>query len=342
MTLGSQERILRYLRRKTPATGAELAELLGITRQAVNKHMRSLILAGKVSKVGSTRAAAYVLAGGTTARVTPRQIKKSYTLEGLAEDRVFDDVARLLDLEDSLSGQARTILRYAFTELLNNAIDHSRSRICSVRAAVDPYDCTFDIRDYGIGIFESIRSKFDLQDESAALRQLLKGKTTTMKDRHSGEGIFFVSKAADLLRIRSHKAQLIYDNQARDTIVEDARSVKGTEVSFRIRRQVRRNLAAIFREYAPEEFDLQFQKTRVLVRLHLKEYVSRSEARRLLSGLERFREVVLDFAGVRMIGQGFADEVFRVFPGQHAGISVYPENAPPSVAAMIRHVREGN
>ncbi|MFZ5475538.1 MAG: STAS-like domain-containing protein [Myxococcota bacterium] len=36
------------------------------------------------------------------------------------------------------------------------------------------------------------------------------------------------------------------------------------------------------------------------------EFVSRSEARRLLHGLERFREVVLDFAGVPGVGQGFA------------------------------------
>ena len=36
-------------------------------------------------------------------------------------------------------------------------------------------------------------------------------------------------------------------------------------------------------------------------------------------GLERFREVVLDFAGVDAIGQGFADEVFRVWARAHAG-----------------------
>jgi len=30
-------------------------------------------------------------------------------------------------------------------------------------------------------------------------------------------------------------------------------------------------------------------------------------------GLEKFEMVVLDFKGVQMVGQGFADEVFRVW-----------------------------
>jgi len=54
----------------------------------------------------------------------------------------------------------------------------------------------------------------------------------------------------------------------------------------------------------------------VLVRLYLSEYVSRSEARRLLAGLEKFREVILDMNQVKRPGQAFADEVFRVFPSQ--------------------------
>jgi anti-sigma regulatory factor (Ser/Thr protein kinase) len=339
MARGGREQILRYLQRREVATGAELAELLGVTRQAVNRHLRLLIIEGKLYKTGSTRAAAYVLSSSPEVPAPARQMQKTYLLQGLAEDQVFGDLARMLDLDDNVSARARTILRYAFTELLNNAIEHSGSRTCSIHAVIGPYECTFEVRDFGIGIFESIRSKFDLRDESAALLELLKGKVTTMKERHSGEGIFFVSKVGDRLRIRSHRTVITIDNHEHDTVVEEARSLKGTEVSFRIRRQSRRDLTAVFQEYAPEEFDLQFQRTRVLVGLHLQEYVSRSEARRLLTGLEKFREVVLDFRRVKTIGQGFADEIFRVFPAQHPDTLVLLENAPPAVAAMVRHVK---
>ena len=67
------------------------------------------------------------------------------------------------------------------------------------------------------------------------------------------------------------------------------------------------------------------------------EYVSRSEARRLVLNLDKFGEVVLDFKDVKSIGQGFADEVFRVFVNRHPEIRIAVEKAKPGVAAMLRH-----
>jgi hypothetical protein len=55
-----------------------------------------------------------------------------------------------------------------------------------------------------------------------------------------------------------------------------------------------------------------------------RDFVSRSEARRILEGLDRFREVIVDFEGVPSVGQGFADEVFRVFPSRHPGVRLVP------------------
>lgn len=54
--------------------------------------------------------------------------------------------------------------------------------------------------------------------------------------------------------------------------------------------------------------------------LQLREYgtrlVARSEAKRLVVDLDRFREVILDFSGVTGAGQGFVDQIFRVWaPG---------------------------
>jgi hypothetical protein len=54
-------------------------------------------------------------------------------------------------------------------------------------------------------------------------------------------------------------------------------------------------------------------------------------------GLEKFTEVTLDFQGVDSIGQGFADEIFRVFTRMHPGVRVGYANAPPAIDAMIRH-----
>jgi hypothetical protein len=68
-------------------------------------------------------------------------------------------------------------------------------------------------------------------------------------------------------------------------------------------------------------------------------FVSRSEAKRLLVGLEKFREVVVDFAGVEGIGQGFADEVFRVWAASHPETRLSAENMTSPVGFMVERAR---
>jgi hypothetical protein len=128
-----------------------------------------------------------------------------------------------------------------------------------------------------------------------------------MPDAHSGEGIFFTARSADIFVLRSHRIRLEWDNARADTFVSDERFTKGTKVEFTVRRDARRNLESVFAEFAPEEYDYRFEKTRIRVSLVQPQYVSRSEARRLTANLEKFRTVVLDFKGVRSVGQGFMD-----------------------------------
>ena len=63
--------------------------------------------------------------------------------------------------------------------------------------------------------------------------------------------------------------------------------------------------------------------------------ISRSQAKRLLGRFDRFRIVMLDFAGVASIGQAFADEVFRVFRNRHPDVELVPINASAEVKRMI-------
>jgi len=336
--MNTKEKILKHLETKKTVTGKELSEYLGISRQAINKHLKELIRNSKVSKEGTTRGVVYKLAADKDMIQPIRRFKKKYSLSGLEEDKVFQELASLLNLKGELSTAAWDVVYYAFTEILNNAIEHSESKECSVRISLDQYRFSFDVRDSGIGIFYSIFTKFDLPDENAAIGELIKGKTTTMKEKHSGEGVFFTSKSADVVSFRSHKINLIFNNLKRDVFVEDRRFIKGTEVAFEISRHSRRRLDKLFTEFAPEEFEYSFEKTRALVRLFQEDCISRSEAKRLLSGLDKFKEIMLDFKGVKSIGQGFADEIFRVFRNSHPDITIGTENLSPSLQPIINHV----
>ncbi|HNS15766.1 MAG TPA: DUF4325 domain-containing protein [Syntrophorhabdaceae bacterium] len=334
----TKKSLLKYLKARQLASGRELTEAFGVSRQAINKHLKGLIENGKVRKEGTTKGTIYSVYGSTDKKDTSQRFKRRYALEGLEEYVVFNECDSNLQLKKSLSQNVFNVVRYAFTEMMNNAIEHSESKIGDIEFFVNAYNCGFKIKDYGIGIFYSVFKKLGLPDESAAVRELLKGKTTTMQEKHTGEGVFFTSKSGDLVAFQSHRAELVFDNRAKDVFVMARRLTKGTEMSFRISRNSKRKLEDIFNLYAPAEYEHRFEKTRVFVKLYHKELISRSEARRMLNGLDKFKEIIIDFLGVRSIGQGFADEIFRVFRKAHPDIAVRIENLNPSLQPIIGHV----
>ena len=334
--MDAKSRILAYLARRRSATGAELRSLLGVSRQALSVHIRGLVYAGKVVRSGAARGARYMLRDRAPPAAAVSRVVRT---RGLDEARVWDELATGLNLRRALRPNVEAIAHYAFTEMLNNAIEHSEADRCSLRFGLEPGMLAFEIRDPGIGVFHSIASKLHLDGEHAALVELLKGRTTTMREAHTGEGIFFTSRVADRFVLRSHRIQVEWSRFKNDVFVSNPRFLKGTVVSFAVQRDSRLLLDKVFGEFAPEEYDFRFQKTNMLVKLLQREFVSRSEARRLVANLEKFSEIVLDFRDVKSVGQGFADEVFRVFAGRHPATKIIVENASLAVDAMIRHVR---
>ncbi len=333
--MDSKRKILAYLSRRKAATGGELRAYLGLSRQALSIHIRSLVEAGQVVRSGTTRGARYALASRAPA---PAVVSRSLLTRGCDEDRVWEELATRFNLPRVLRPNVEAIVRYAFTEMLNNAIEHSKSDRCAIRFTLGAGEVSFVTRDPGIGAFHSIASMHHLPDEETALVELLKGRTTTMREAHSGEGIFFTSKVADRFVLRSHRIQIEWSRARDDVFVSKQRFLAGTDVRFAVQRSTQRRLEEVFGEFAPEEYDFQLQKTKVLVKLLQRDYVSRSEARRLLANLEKFSEIVLDFRDVKSLGQGFADEVFRVFVGRYPAIAISTENTNPVIDAMFRHV----
>lgn len=65
-------------------------------------------------------------------------------------------------------------------------------------------------------------------------------------------------------------------------------------------------------------------------------YVSRSQAKKLLKDLEGFDTIILDFKRVRLVGQGFADEVFRVYQQQRPTVELIAIHMEPTVEFMVR------
>ena len=101
-----------------------------------------------------------------------------------------------------------------------------------------------------------------------------------------------------------------------------------------------KKIQEVYAEYSNEDSEgiPKFDKTHIIVELSKlgdERYVSRSQARRIVLGLENFNHIYLDFKDISTVGQGFVDEVFRVFKSQKPRIKIDYINANDDVKFMI-------
>ncbi|HWJ33891.1 MAG TPA: DUF4325 domain-containing protein [Steroidobacteraceae bacterium] len=306
----------------------------GITRQAVNKHLVQLVKEKALIETGNTRNRTYKLC-------PIAEVEKAYPLTpDVQEDVVWrNDVLQLLA---GLPENVIDIWSYCFTEMFNNAIDHSAATYISVSVKRTAASTAIRIHDNGIGIFKKIQDALGLLDQQHAVFELSKGKLTTDPARHTGEGIFFTSRMVDNFRILSSETFFSHNfGESEDWILQDEQPTSGTLVSMRLNNHTSRTLKKVFSEFSTDE-DIGFTKTVVPVRLAQygdDKLVSRSQAKRLLDRVDRFKTVIFDFKEVTAIGQSFADEIFRVFQNSHPSIELIPINANTDVQDVILRAR---
>ncbi|HUT61592.1 MAG TPA: DUF4325 domain-containing protein [Phycisphaerae bacterium] len=305
-----------------------------ISRQAVHRHLRQLVAEGVLSATGQTRGRRYELAGP---KVWFREPIKS----GIEEGRLWQE--RVGPLLDDVPANVRTICQYGFTEMVNNALTHSQGTTMEIQAELRADLIRLLVHDDGIGIFRKIRRDLGLADDREAILELAKGKLTTDPAGHTGEGVFFTSRAFDFFALASWDLRYFHRRAEDDWLIESARAWEqspGTGVDMRISPRFTGTVEEVFDRYAtPDAYD--FSRTHVpvaLARYGEDNLISRSQARRLLSRFNRFREVLLDFNNVDMIGQAFADEIFRVFARDNPQVKLLHIRANDTVEKMIRHV----
>src|SRR5262249_14618053 len=144
----------------------------------------------------------------------------------LQEDRVLSGLNDAAPFLTRLPAKVGTIVSYAFLEIMNNAIEHSGSQRLDVEVVRANEAVTFVVADFGCGVFRKVMRERKLGSELEAIQDLLKGKTTTQPEHHSGEGIFFTSKVADVFILESFRYCLRVDNRIGDYFIEPTRRPK--------------------------------------------------------------------------------------------------------------------
>ncbi len=325
------DRIRSLIERRGEIANRDVVAALHVSPATSHRLLRALVTSRVLERHGRGPAARYRL----------RALRHRFRIPGLEEDAVWQQLGREIASIRPLPPTDGQSLQFAASEVINNAIDHSEGRAVEIGVTFEAAATTVTtVRDDGIGVFRRICRDFGFASPADAIVQLEKGKLTSDPARHSGEGLFFSSKAASRFRIESQGVAWVVDNLVADTAIGPSAIRRGTLVTLTLVAGHVPRLEDVFRSYTDPEV-LRFTRTRTTVRLSAlgSTLISRSEARRVTQRLSEFTHAVLDFSGVEIVGQGFCDEVFRVFARQHPGLVLEPVGMNDAIAFMVARAR---
>jgi anti-sigma regulatory factor (Ser/Thr protein kinase) len=344
-----EEKIIQLLRSRKQIKTQDVVGLLKVSRQYAKVLIDNLITNGKLMKLGSTRSAFYISPQYATEYLgsVPTIAKLTIRNRNVEEHKIIETIEDRLPLLLKLRENIKSIFTYAFSEMLNNAIEHSESKNIGVEVKIANKKLSFRVMDAGVGVFKNVMKKRGLKSEIESAQDLLKGKITTQPQAHSGEGIFFTSKVADLFLLDSYGQQLIVNNRIKDIFIKPTgKRRRGTVVSFEIDIDSEKHLNNVFKKYTDSnnEGGYGFDKTEIKIKLYIMGgvHVSRSQARRVLASLEKFKSIVFDFDKVPIVGQAFVDEIFRVFHNKYPDIKLQAINMNDPVRFMVERGKAGN
>ena len=310
------------------------ADHFSVTRQAIHLHLQAMEKEGLLVSEGRTRGKVYR---------RPETVIDLPT-DGLREHDVYLEHVKPLLI--GVPANVESICAFGITEMVNNVIEHSGSPRVLVKTRRSAENVDLIVADTGIGIFRKIQQECNLDDPRLAVFELMKGKLTTDPSRHTGEGIFFTSRMFDEFSIMSREIFLRHRRDTDDWLLEDPEGEQeqmaiGTFIRMRIHPDSTHQTSEVYEKYSTEQDDWAFSRTNVVVNLATlgeESFVSRSQAKRIVARLDKFKEVVLDFKGVDEIGPAFADEILRVFASKHQETHLIPINMNEQVTKMARRV----
>lgn len=320
--------LLQKIAQGDSAISKSVSEAFGVNQATIHMYINELVEQGVIDKI---KRGQYKLVG----KEYTYQLKRS---EGHLDTDTYAYDYCLQEHICDLATNVQSIWSYAFSEMINNVMDHSTAENVKVILEQDYLNTSVMIADDGIGIFKKIKEHFAFSSLDEAICELFKGKLTTDSENHSGEGIFFSSKMMDDFFIVSSGKIFTsnkYDNSRIISIA--AENVEGTCVIMSLSNFTHKSPQEIFDLYA--NVDGAFIKTKIPVKnIFDTSPVSRSQAKRVCNRLEKFKEVVIDFEGVQWMGQGFAHQLFVVFAKEHPDISLIPINMNEDTTKMYNHV----
>jgi anti-sigma regulatory factor (Ser/Thr protein kinase) len=315
----------------------------GLSRVAVSRRIKKLADSGYLQRHGSGTRQKYSLGG-------LRFWLMTQPVQGIAQQggemAVWE--RHLAPLLKDVRANVRNLANIAFTEMLNNVLDHAQAQQVAMGLHVQGERLQMVVADDGVGIFAKIAQAAQLFDARLAVLELAKGKFTTAPEGHSGIGIFVTSRMMDGFAIESGSLRFDPHDTAQALAPFSWMDANACLKPQAVQTVVRMDLALQSHRHANDVYLKYFEPTEVgadafhtteipvrLARLS-SELVSRSQAKWVTERATQFKTVILDFEGVQTVGQAFVDEVFRVFAAAHPHIQLKAMGLTPEVAKLVK------
>ena len=275
----------------------------GISRQAILKHMHTLINEKQIVAHGKTRDRYYELRP---------QVKfyKSIELEpGYDPKHTIDN--HILSHISSLKTNIIEIIRFSMDALINNILDHSKATKFYFKIYLTYNDLHIILNDNGIGLFENIKTLLNIENAHIAAIELAKGPITTDPDNHSGDELFTLMHLFDSVKIESSGKSLNYMNQKKYWMIDDSIQKQGTRIHLKINPFSKRSCQSIFENlFVSKKMSIKVPIN--LIKTNDNQIVNtRAQAKSLLRNIEKLKLIEFDFNNIDIIGPAFADELIR-------------------------------
>jgi len=152
------------------------SQFFGVTQQAVSLHLRQLMAAGLIEKIGDKRGTTYrrssasappsssASAPRSSSPAPPRSdfalpVIAAVPIESKKDEHTYWD-EYIKDQVHSLKANIFDIVEYGFGEMMNNVIDHAQAKNVTLGFDRNENRIQLTIQDDGIGVFKKIQTIF--------------------------------------------------------------------------------------------------------------------------------------------------------------------------------------
>tara|TARA_X000001036_G_C20601400_1_gene775069 strand:- start:102 stop:1115 length:1014 start_codon:yes stop_codon:yes gene_type:complete len=278
-------------------------EKFGISRQAIHKHMNTLINDKKVIAHGVTKARYYELIPSVNFNKY-LDIHPNLSVEELMKLYVKPHI-------EVLPRNILEIFEFSISAMINNTLEHADASKLYYKIFINHNEAHFILNDNGKGIFNNIKSKLKLPNIRSAALELTKGYVSTNPLVNSGEELNAVINLFDIVEIGSSGKSLIFENKNTDWELKNSLQKKGTRFHLRISASSDRTCSKVFGKiFGNEKSRIRIPVSLLDVSKH-KVLNSRSQAKNLLRNVKNYKKVEFDFKEIDLIGPAFADALIR-------------------------------